>query len=233
MGKKTSKVKIKESEFNIEKSKDTTVFSDPKAKNIEPKKKKKWVPVLIIALVCVIIVLPWGLVKLINDNKVIGKDVDPISKRSKVVKEELISDKAKFLFEAINDDPTDIEANDRIAGYLGVTTYCGKHEIEVYESDGGYTMRFVFAKPHSVSTNDVFYDLMLNYSIAFMALVDDVVAVEWTCPSLDNTAERTSEKITIANIEEYLNDSPKEYAKSTRTVQFMLNEHGLNDLTDQ
>ncbi len=233
MGK--SSPKIKESVFDIKKQADSTVFSDPKGKELQKKaKKKKWVPAVIITLVCILVVLPF-VAKVLTDNNNPGNKVEPISKRSKIVKDEYISDKAKLLFDAINNDPLNTKANQHIAGLLGVTTYCGAHEIEAYEdtdNTGGYTLCFNFERPHSTSVEDEFYNLMLNYSIAFMALVDNVTAVEWTCPALDGVGQAKSEKITFANIKEYLNDSPKEYAKSTRTVQFMLNEHGLNDLWD-
>ncbi len=231
MGK--SSPKIKESVFTVEKDSNTTVFSDPKSKQTAEKpKKKKWIPIVIALLVCVVVVIPF-IAKALTNSKTPGNSIEPISKRSRIVKDENISDKAKLLFEAINHNPEDLKANERISGLIGVTSYCGAHELSVYKGeDGGYTLCFDFEYPHSTSTDTVFYDLMLNYSVAFMALVDDLTAVEWTSPAVDGSGKETSEKITFDNVKEYLNDSPKEYAKSTKTVQFMLNEHGLNDLSD-
>ncbi len=233
MGK--SSPKIKESVFSIEKDSNTTVFSNPKDNHRETeKKKKKWIPFVIISLVLVLVVLPFVAKLLANDGSAVN-NVKPISKRSLIVKDEHISDKAKVLFESINKDPLNIKATQHISGLLGVTTYCGAHEILVYEdpdSSGGYTLCFAFERGHSTSTESAFHNLMIDYAVAFMALVDNISSVEWTCPSIDGVGEAKSEKITFDDIKRYLNDSPKEYAKSVKTVQFMLNEHSLNDLSD-
>lgn len=224
----------------IDLKKDSTVFSDPQKKEaaeiiLKKNRKKRVITAVVIALVVAIVVLPWGIAKMIEGSKDVTNSVKPLRTRVEryvnTDKEE-ISDKAKTLFGCINHDPTDVAASNIISGHLGVTTYCGQHEIRVYENETGYTMCFAFEKPHSTSIDSVFYRLMENYAVAFMALVDDITAVEWTCPSTVADTEVTSEQITLENVTKVLNGSPKEYVTSEKAVHYMLTEHDLHDISD-
>ncbi len=220
--------------------KDSTVFSDPHKKEavevIAAKKKKKRVKTIVaVVLIMVFVVLPWGIAKIVEGNKAIEDGVKPLKTRvERYIKEYKVepSEKAEKLYSIINRDPTDVAATKIISGYLGVTTYCGKHEITVYKNETGYTMCLAFEKPHSTSMDGQFGLLMENYAVAFMALVDDITAVEWTCPSTTTAGEVKSEQITWENVVKVLNGSPKEYTTSAKAVHYMLTEHDLHDTND-
>ena len=220
--------------------KDSTVFSDPHKKEAAEviaakKKKKRIITIIAVAVVLAIVVLPWGIAKIIENNRVIENGVKPLKTRvERYIKEYKVepSEKAEKLYSIINHDPTDVASTKIISGYLGVTTYCGKHEITVYENETGYTMRLAFEKPHSTSMDGQFGLLMENYAVAFMALVDNITAVEWTCPSTTTAGEVTSEQITWENVVKVLNGSPKEYITSAKAVHYMLTEHDLHDTSD-
>ena len=220
--------------------KDSTVFSDPHKKEAveviaAKKKKKRIITIVAVAVVMAIVVLPWGIAKIIESNKSIENGVKPLRTRvERYIKEYKVepSEKAEKLYSLVNHDPTDVAATKVISGHLGVTTYCGKHEITVYENETGYTMRFAFERPHSVSMEDNFGRMMENYAVAFMALVDDITAIEWTCPSTTTSGEVTSEQITLENVVKVLNGSPKEYITSAKAVHYMLTEHDLHDVSD-
>ncbi len=224
----------------VDLKKNSTVFSDPHKKEAaevvaEKKRKKKIITVIVSVLVIAIIVLPWGIAKIIDSSNAIDSGVKPLRTRiERYVKNdtEEVSDKAKKLYSLINHDPTDVAATKVISSHLGVTAYCGQHEITVYENETGYTMRFAFEKPHSTSTQDRFGLLMENYAVAFMALVDDITAIEWTCPSTTTAGEVTSEQITLERVKEVLKGDPKEYVTSEKAVHYMLTEHDLHDLND-
>lgn len=218
----------------------STVFSDPYKKEAAEviaakKKKKRIITAIVSVLVALIVVLPWGIAKIIESNKAIDANVVPLKTRlERHVKDSKIepSDKAKTLYSLKNDDPTDVAAAKLISSHVGVTAYCGEYELLAIENDTGYTLRFVFKKPHSTSVDEEFGKLMEDFSIVFMALVDGVTAVEWSCPSGVAEGEVTSEQITLERVKEVLKGDPKEYAASEKTVHYMLTEYGLHDMSD-
>lgn len=224
---------------SVDIKKDSTVFSDPHKKEAAEviaakKKKKRIITIIAVAIVMAIVVLPWGIAKIIESNKAMENSVKPLKTRvERYIKEYDVEpdDLAKKLYSLINHDPTDVAATKIISSNLGITALWGNHEITVYENETGYTMRFAFEKPHSTSIDGQFGLMMENYAVAFMALVDDITAFEWTCPSPTTAGEVKSEQITLENVVKVLNGSPKEYIISEKALHYMIIEHDLNNIS--
>ncbi len=228
MGKVSRKTKS-DNELDIKAH--STVFSDPKKKEAaevvaKKKKKKRIIMAVVIVIVFAIVLLPYGIIKIVDANKV----PKPLTIQQRVDRSNIkeVDDLATLLYNAKNNDPTNISANQHIADLVGMTSYCGKYTIEVYEGESNYVMRFVFERSHSTTQDSIFYNMMLEYTIVMMALVDNIEAVEWTCPGFEG-GQAISERITFENIREYLNDSPKEYGKSEKNIQFMLIEYNMSN----
>ncbi len=208
---------------------DSTVFSDPKKsrENGEGKQKSKAriIRNVIIAIILVFVVLPWGIVTVAKWVK--GPSTPVVIPFSSRLAATEADNKAKELFSLKNADINNQAANEEILQLLDISYDCGEYEVVLQTEQEPYRLTMSFKYAPDSSRAEWFETTMVKYSCMLLALTEDADEIGWEYPA--NDSKDTGGYFTREDARKFLGTDVSEYAKSAEGIQLLLNELGLND----
>jgi hypothetical protein len=199
----------------------STIFSDPKKKEAGSKKPKgKIIAVILTALIVLFVAVPWLIVEIAN-----GSDERYVAPFSSRVENTKADELGITLFNLKNKKISDIEANERIISALPIKNDLGEFTVTYKTDKKPYRLTMEIKNPHDTSLNDWYGNTLVKYSCVLLALIGDADEIAWSYP--DQTGKTVSGYVTRKDAETFLKVPVKNYAKSEKSVQLLLNELGI------
>lgn len=203
----------------------STVFSDPKSNKSTSKKRKKIskgvaVALVLATVVVVFVVIPWGVLSIVN----IARS-DPKPSFNERVKNTVAYENAVSVYSLKIADANDTEGAARLFKALEVSDYCGEFNFEVSAAADEVQLNIRFEKEHNSSRNEWFQTMMMKYASAMFALCDNLQKVSWEYPN--NGTGSSGGYFTRRDAELYLGYPAEMYGRSAEGVQLLLSDLGL------